>query len=1148
MIKQLLFILVLIQSVTSYSQNFPFLQLEDKTSLKLDKLQVDVEISGNYATVTYDMLFYNGRNRVLEGQLAFPLAQGQSVSHFAMDLNGKLRSAVVVEKELGRVAYENTIKQRIDPALLEQTQGNNYKARVYPIPAKGYKRIVITYEQNLLVNEGNYQFGIPFGFKDALNDFKIEIKCHNLDQVPVVTERFNKTLKFINTDNGLSATYHEKNILLDKDLKLEIPITNVFALQTFEEYFHLSKTFVPKKRLKTKPRSISILWDASYSMQYRELEKELNVISNYLKYLGDVKVTLVVFSNTEISNGVYRIKKGESMELIHTLKNITYDGGTSYKGLSIPKSDEVLLFSDGLHNLGALNLENKSTLYCLNSVNSANHQLLSVMASDGGGHYINFNTTSANSALENLKHEVFQFIGVNHNNSLYEMYPKAHAIVNENFNLSGKYIEAKPIELLFGYGDEITERIKVEMSSSSNSEISKRLWAKAKLNYLTKNKEEHKSDIVELAKAYHLISPYTSMIVLDRIEDYVRYKIEPPSELMEEYKRRLSQSKLQQQNLRANLKDRKLDLTDDYKTIRDWYNKDFTLKTTPIKKKPKVNNVTNTTNTDTETRIVNNSSQSLNPRPVATHHIDSTKAIVNGVIKASGDGLPLPGASVIVKGTTRGTQTDFDGKFVINASPNETLVMSYVGMTSVEKRLSSDASLNISLTEDASTLDEVVVMAYGTTRKVSVTSSITRITSESVENKTSQSLMGQVSGVNIARSDGSPGTNSTIKIRGLGTVNGSQEPLYIVDGLLYTGHISDINTPDILTISVLKDAGATAIYGSRGANGVIIITTKKGEKTNRKEIEELNKKIAEQSTLQNWDKNASYIQYLSEQNSSEEAYIAYLKIRENYRNTPSFFLDVADFFETKNRIDLALRVATNLIEIELDNHELIRALAYKLEQYEKYDLAIYVYKNVLELRPEHPQSYRDLALAYEANGDINTAIDLFLKIINGDLLEKDEEEMYYGIEQVAYIELCHLVNTDNSIRSKKLREIYKSIKTDIRVVVDWNHGETDLDLYVKNPGNQVIYYGHPASEFGGILSEDLTEGYGPESYWIKEAPTGDYNVSVDYYSDRVQKITGPASLKVTIYRNYGKPNETKVIKVLRLSDKDSKREIKTITI
>ncbi|WP_458626362.1 VIT domain-containing protein [Winogradskyella sp. PC D3.3] len=1141
-------ILVLLLLATGESQNFPTVKLEDKSELKLSKLLVKAEVSGNYAMVTYDMTFYNGHDRILEGELAFPLAQGQSVSHFAMDLNGKLRPAVVVEKELGRVAYESTIRQRIDPALLEQTQGNNYKARVYPIPAKGYKRIVITYEQNLLVNDTKYQFSIPFGFKTALNDFEIKIKCHNLEQTPIVTEGFKNELCFVKQDHDLVANYKANKVVLRDDLKIEIPIKEVFALQTFEQYFHINKTFVPKRRLKTKPKTISILWDASYSMYYRDLDKELDLISNYLKYLGNVKVSLVVFSNTEISNTSYRIRKGESKALIDDLKAITYDGGTSYKNLSIPKSDDVLLFSDGLHNLGRLDLEGNSVLYCMNSLNSANHQLLEDIASDNGGNYINLNNTSVNSALEMLKHEAFQFLGVKHDNSLFEVYPKPKCIVNQNFNLSGQYIDAKSIELLFGYGNDITERIKVDMRSSSNANIAKRLWAKAKLNHLTKQKEEHKTDIIALAKAYHLITPYTSMIVLDRIEDYVRYKIEPPLELKEEYNRRLSQSKQQQQNALAHVEYRKLDLKEDYRGIRDWYNKDFTVKPIVIEEKPKNNNVNTLTSTATEARTTNTVSQNTNIRPIVTHSIDSTKAIVTGNITTASDGLPLPGASVIVKGTSRGAQTDFDGNFVINASPNEILVVSYIGMDSVEQKLSSSSTLNLALTEDASTLEEVIVVGYGTTTKADFTGSVTKITSESIEYKTSQSLAGSVAGVTINESNGNPGANSSIRIRGLGTENGSQEPLYVVDGFPITGNISHINGEDILSVSVLKDAAAMAIYGDRGANGVVIIITKNGEKTNRKAIEELREKIVEQSTLQSWDKHASYIQYLNEQNSINEAYEAYLRIRENYRNTPSFFLDIADFFETKNRIDIALRVASNLIEIELDNHELIRALAYKFEQHKKYDLAVYVYKNVLELRPEHPQSYRDLALAYEANGDIDAAIDLFLNIVNGDLLAKDEEELYYGIEQIAYVELCHLVNTNNSMRSRELRNIYKSIETDIRVVVDWNHGETDLDLYVTNPANEIVYYGHDTSKFGGRLSEDLTDGYGPESYWIKKAQKGDYKISVDYYSDRVQKITGPASLKVTIYKNYGKTNEEKVIKVLRLKDDDSKRDVETITI
>ncbi|WP_178985441.1 VIT domain-containing protein [Winogradskyella helgolandensis] len=1142
--KLIPFLLVLMLSISSQSQNFPTVTLEDKSELKLDKLRINAEISGNYATVTYDMTFYNAHDRVLEGELAFPLAEGQSVSHFAMDLNGKLRSAVIVEKELGRVAYESTIRQRIDPALLEQTQGNNYKARVYPIPAKGHKRIVITYEQNLLVNDNHYQFTMPLGFSKPLNDFSIDIVCNNLEQLPSVTESFKKDLKFIKKGKNVVGTYVANSVDLNRNLKLSIPIKDVFALQTFEAYFHINKTFVPKRRSKSKAKSIAILWDASYSMYYKKLEAELNLITSYLKSLEDVKVSLVVFSNTLISNSTFRIKNGDSQELINTLKMITYDGGTSYKGLFIPKSDDILLFSDGLHNLGELELSNSSRLYCINSVNSANHQLLNDLATENSGNYINLNSLTNNSAVDLLKHEAFQFLGVNHDNSLFEVYPEPKSIVNENFNLSGKFMEAKSIELLFGYGNEITERIFVDMTSSSNSEVSKRLWAKAKLQHLTKKKEENKNDIIELAKAYHLISPYTSMIVLDRIEDYVRYKIEPPSELKEEYNRRLAQSKLQQQNSYDALFDRREELKSDYESIRSWYDKDFNPKANKTEKKVTHTNP-NTNNTSETTSTINSNNQSRNTRLVVTHHIDSTKAFVHGVVTTSSDGLPLPGASVIVKGTSRGVQTDFDGKFVINASPNETLVFSFVGMTTVEQRLSSDTTLNMELNEDASTLDEVIVIGYGTTTKKAFTGAVTTVRSESI---TTQLLSGQVAGVNVNTVNGTTGSNTTIKIRGFGTMNGNREPLYIVDGMPYVGDLSIINTDEIISTTVLKDAAATAIYGSRGSNGIVIITTKNGAVNHKKEIEVLNEKIVEQSTLQNWDKNASYIQYLEAQNSVEEAYKAYLKIRENYRNTPSFFLDIADFFESKNRIDIALRVATNLIEIDLDNHELIRALAYKLEQYKKYDLAIYVYKNVLGLRPEHPQSYRDLALAYEANGDIDAAIDLLLKIVNGQLLEKDEDELYYGIEQITYVELCHLVNTNHGERAKALRETYKPIETDIRVVVDWNHGETDLDLYVKNPDNEEIYYGHDTSKFGGRISEDLVDGYGPESYWIKKAQKGNYEISVDYYSDSVQKIISPASLKVTIYRNYGKPNEEKVIKVIRLSDDDTKRKVETITI
>jgi TonB-dependent SusC/RagA subfamily outer membrane receptor len=1157
--KKIILIVVFIASYQSYTQNFPRITLEDKSSLTLDQLYINAEISGNYATISYDMTFYNGLDRVLEGELAFPLAQGQSVSQFAMDLNGKLRSAVVVEKELGRVAYETTIKQRIDPALLEQTQGNNYKARVYPIPAKGYKRIVISYEQNLLVNNGNYQFKIPFGFEKPLNNFKIEIKCNNQIIRPVINKEFQDDLKFSKSDNSVIGKFEGQFIDLKRNLALEIAVKDVFSISTFDDYFHVSKTFVPKSRLKVKPKSLTILWDASYSMQYKRLDEELDLLTNYLKYLGDVKVNVITFSNVVISNETYKIKDGIVDDLKATLKQTRYDGGTSYKNLRIPKSDEILLFSDGLHNLGTIDFIKDTKLYCINSVSSANHQLLEVLSSEQGGNYINLNSISAKSSIGLLKYEAFEFLGAKHKNTLFEIYPEPHTVVNENFNINGKYVQDLSIELLFGYGDEITERIKVDMSSSTNSIITKRLWAKAKLKHLIKRKEDNKTKIIKLAKTYHLISPYTSLIVLDRIEDYVRYKIEPPYELLEEYTQKLSQSKANQLDLLENIRERKEDLQSDHKDLRDWYDKDFIIKRerkTKRVRNPKIvsrpvleeniNTVSNTNNT-------NNTSQTKTTTTIVSRAVDKTKPTVYGTVTTSSDGLPLPGANVLIKGTNRGVTTDFNGDFAINALPNETLNISFIGMISRDYSLNAQTTVSIVLSEGANSLDEVIVMGYSTMSKASYSKSTVRVSAETIEDRPNasfvQTLSGQVSGVNITSSAGQPGSNAFVKLLGVSAINGNTGPLFVVDGMVVSeDNFRSLKPEEIQAIEIIKETAATAIYGSRGANGVVIITTKNSPKENKEAIDTLNKKITEQSTLKPWSETASYLEYIREQNSVEEAYDAYLKMRQTYRNTPSFFLDIADFFETKNRIDIALRIATNLIEIELDNHELIRALAYKLEQYNKYDLAIYVYKAVLELRPEHPQAHRDLALAYEANGDFDAAIDMFLNIINGDLLHKDENEMFYGIEQVAYVELCHLVNSVKGKNLKDLREIYKPIKTDLRVVVDWNHGETDLDMYVTSPDNEVVYYGHDTSKHGGRLSEDMTEGYGPESFWIRKAPKGAYKISVDYYSDRIQKITGPASLKVTIFRNYGKPNEEKEIKVLRLSDNDSKKEVETITL
>jgi len=197
-------------------------------------------------------------------------------------------------------------------------------------------------------------------------------------------------------------------------------------------------------------------------------------------------------------------------------------------------------------------------------------------------------------------------------------------------------------------------------------------------------------------------------------------------------------------------------------------------------------------------------------------------------------GLPLPGTTVLVKGTTNGTSTDFDGKYSIKVNQGSTLVFSFVGYANQEVSVGSSNTINVVMSEDASALEEVVVVAYGTQTKQSIVGSVGVISTEVIETQQVTSplraLQGTTPGVNLLTAGGQPGNNPTIRIRGFGSLNASQDPLIVLDGAAFNGNINTLSQDQIESISVLKDASSTALYGSRGANGVILITTKKGKR------------------------------------------------------------------------------------------------------------------------------------------------------------------------------------------------------------------------------------------------------------------------------------------------------------------------------
>ena len=205
---------------------------------------------------------------------------------------------------------------------------------------------------------------------------------------------------------------------------------------------------------------------------------------------------------------------------------------------------------------------------------------------------------------------------------------------------------------------------------------------------------------------------------------------------------------------------------------------------------------------------------------------------VTGIVKDT-NGEPIIGANVTVKGQSIGTITDIDGRFVLDAPKDAVLQITYIGYVSQEVKVSGKREINVVLKEDTETLDEVVVIGYGTAKKSDLTGATAQIKPEaltsSVVGNALESLQGKAAGVAVFN-DNKPGASPSIRVRGSGSITASNEPLYVVDGFpLMDGNISDLNPSDIESMEILKDASSTAIYGSRGANGVVMITTKKGK-------------------------------------------------------------------------------------------------------------------------------------------------------------------------------------------------------------------------------------------------------------------------------------------------------------------------------
>ena len=520
--------------------------------MQLQELSMDILVMGQTAVTTMEMTFYNPNDRVMEGEFEFPLSNGQEVSRFALDIGGKLREGVVVDKALGRQAFEDITRRNVDPGLLEKTEGNNFRARVYPMPAQGVRRILIAFEQELSQKDGRDFYFLPIASGVKLKHFKLRTEVVSRKVKADIENTLQ--LNFWQSRNSYISEVKKDNYTLDKNIGLTFPKIDkpqlLTATKGTDSYLYgniaLEKQSLKKKE---KPKSIGILWDISSSSQKRDFAKEFALLDAYFKEIKEVKVALTTFHIRSTPAIPFKVENGNWQELRQYLEKLVYDGATDPQAMLFPQeSDEYFLFSDGIFNFRDKNFDFTRLIGQLHApVNVISSQLvanldkLQYLSGATGGSFINLNTQEVSEAVKALQYQAFQVLDYKvKKGNVVNLYPQKGTLVGENFTFSG-YLNSEDATLVVSLGYPNKVIVEKELTFSKNTAASdeefallRRVWAEKKIAQLRREGAESKAiDVV--GRRYGIVTEGNSLIVLETAEDYVRYQITPPKELEQEY-------------------------------------------------------------------------------------------------------------------------------------------------------------------------------------------------------------------------------------------------------------------------------------------------------------------------------------------------------------------------------------------------------------------------------------------------------------------------------------------------------------------------------------------------------------------------------------------------------------------------------------
>ena len=553
--------------------------------VELQSVRVRAEISGRLALSEIELTFYNPNRRILEGELQFPLLDGQSVAGFSLDINNVLREAVPVEKARGQQVFEDVIRARVDPALLEQTQGNNFKLRVYPLPASGTRRVVIRVFEALGVggNGGNLAWRIPVEYADKLAAFSLEVRVAGASAAPQFAPgNFGGELRaaaFAREGDMFTARVEQKDFAGRGTLELRIPAASApFSVtQSFEgkTYFYADVPLASREAPRLLPKRVGIVWDSSGSGAARDHAREFALLDAYFSKMRDGEVRLVRVRNVAEAAQTFRIKDGEWHALRAALEGTPYDGATNL-GAWAPEAGiaEYLLFSDGISNFGEQRpAAPRIPVYTVNAAARADTTLLRHIADQSGGRYIDLVAESPRTTAQKLLTGVTRVTRAKADGAT-QLVLASPYVVHGRIAIAGLLTETETtLRLTVAHPGGKSETLQVPVrAAGATSTLAAAQWARLRIAELEAEYDFNRAEIRRLGKTFRLVTRETSLIVLDRAEDYARYEIAPPAELRVEYDR------LMQLAVQRHDADRKSHLDQVVRMFNEkqaWWNRDF---------------------------------------------------------------------------------------------------------------------------------------------------------------------------------------------------------------------------------------------------------------------------------------------------------------------------------------------------------------------------------------------------------------------------------------------------------------------------------------------------------------------------------------------------------------------------------------------